>query len=84
MAEGGELDAAAIAEHLRATFLQTPLHELLDLRFLPTDDGVVVEMPVSDAAFNQTGNLHGGAIATLIDVACGSTAARASTFECLR
>ncbi len=81
MPGGEELDAAAIAEHLRATFLQTPLHKLLDLRFLPTEEGVVVEMPVSEAAFNQTGNLHGGAIATLIDVACGSTAARASTFE---
>ena len=35
----------------------------------------------AEAAFNQTGNLHGGAIATLIDVACGSTAARASSFQ---
>jgi uncharacterized protein (TIGR00369 family) len=79
--EGDRVDAAAIAAHLRQTFLVTPLHRLLGLRFLPTDDGsVVVEMPVREQAFNQTGNLHGGAIATLIDVACGSTAARASSF----
>jgi uncharacterized protein (TIGR00369 family) len=80
--DGEQLDAAAIAEHLERTFLVTPLHKLLGLRFLPANDGsVVVEMPVREEAFNQTGNLHGGAIATLIDVACGSTAARSSSFE---
>ncbi len=79
--EGDSVDVTGIAEHLRRTFLVTPLHQLLGLRFLPVDDGsVVVEMPVREQAFNQTGNLHGGAIATLIDVACGSTAARASSF----
>jgi uncharacterized protein (TIGR00369 family) len=80
--DGEQLDVAEIAEHLKRTFLITPLHKLLGLRFLPAEDGsVVVEMPVREEAFNQTGNLHGGAIATLIDVACGSTAARSSSFE---
>ncbi|MGH8984574.1 MAG: PaaI family thioesterase [Acidimicrobiia bacterium] len=37
--------------------------------------------PERQEAFNQSGNLHGGAIATLIDVACGSMAARSSSFE---
>jgi len=40
-----------------------------------------VEMPVAPGAFNASGNLHGGAIATLIDVASGSAAARAGTFR---
>jgi uncharacterized protein (TIGR00369 family) len=38
-------------------------------------------MPVRPEAFNGSGNLHGGALATLIDVAAGSCAARASGFD---
>ena len=38
-------------------------------------------MPVAPGAFNGSGNLHGGAIATLVDVASGSAAARAGTFR---
>ncbi|MFC6936500.1 PaaI family thioesterase [Actinomadura yumaensis] len=41
----------------------------------------VLSMPVREEAFNSTGNLHGGAIATLIDVAAGTAAARGSGFE---
>jgi uncharacterized protein (TIGR00369 family) len=78
----GELAGDALIEYLRRSFARTPLHSLLGLRMVPADGGsVAVEMPVAEAAFNQTGNLHGGAIATLIDVACGSAAARASSFE---
>jgi uncharacterized protein (TIGR00369 family) len=42
---------------------------------------VVFEMPVADGAFNASGNLHGGAIATLIDVSAGTAAAVNSGFE---
>ncbi|MGH9025648.1 MAG: PaaI family thioesterase [Acidimicrobiia bacterium] len=67
---------------LKARAMETPLHQLLGFRFVESDDGsFVVEMPVDEAALNQTGNLHGGAIATLIDVVGGSTAARASAFQ---
>jgi uncharacterized protein (TIGR00369 family) len=38
-------------------------------------------MPVREEAFNSTANLHGGAIATLIDVAAGTAAARGSGFR---
>src|ERR1700736_1397131 len=72
-----------LAAAMRAAFTRTPLHQLLGLR-LPADadDGtVVVEMPVSPPAFNGSGNLHGGAIATLVDVAAGSCAGRASNFD---
>ncbi len=41
-------------------------------------------MPVDPPAFNGSGNLHGGAIATLVDVAAGSCAARASSFDPLQ
>jgi uncharacterized protein (TIGR00369 family) len=63
-------------------FHQTPIHALLGLEFVErSDDVVVVKMPVRPEAFGSTGNLHGGAIATLVDVASASAAARNSTFQ---
>jgi uncharacterized protein (TIGR00369 family) len=77
----GEI-APEYLEYLRTVFLEVPLHKLLDFRFVETEPGlVVVEMPVRPEAFNGSGNLHGGALATLIDVAAGSCAARASGFD---
>lgn len=70
------------AEALRNAFKETPLHKLLDFQFAQIDDDlVIVEMPVQEAAFNSGGNLHGGAIATLVDVACGTAAAHNSSFK---
>ena len=75
-------DQHAMEEYLRTTFFEMPLHKLLGFRFLENEAGrVVVEMPVRQEAFNGSGNLHGGAIATLVDVAAGSCAARASGFD---
>ena len=77
-----ELQGEALIEFLRQSFTLTPLHQLLALRMVPADgDTVVVEMPVREEAFNQSGNLHGGAIATLVDVASGSCAARSGSFR---
>lgn len=67
---------------LRRSFDETPLHRLLGLRLVSYDEReVVVEMPVRPEAFNSTGNLHGGAIATLVDVAAGTAAALGSSFR---
>ena len=38
-------------------------------------------MPVRPNAFGFTANLHGGAVATLVDVACALAAARATDFD---
>lgn len=66
---------------LEARFKATPLHHLLGLEFIVREaDRVVVTMPVRPEAFGSTGNLHGGAIATLVDVATASAAARSSSF----
>lgn len=72
-----------VIELLREAHSSTPLHKLLGLQFVGGDDPavVIVEMPVASGAFNGSGNLHGGAIATLVDVAAGSAAARAGTFR---
>ena len=82
----GGPDPASV-EALRAAFTSTPLHAFLGLRFVeppPGDGTVVVEMPVAAPAFNGSGNLHGGALATLVDVAAGSCAGRASGFDPFR
>jgi uncharacterized protein (TIGR00369 family) len=72
-----------VIELLRAAHSSTPIHQLLGLDFVSGSDPavVIVEMPVAPGAFNGSGNLHGGAIATLVDVASGSAAARAGTFR---
>lgn len=60
----------------------TPLHRLLGLELVEIGERhAVLSMPVRPEAFNSTGNLHGGAIATLIDVAAGTAAARGSGFR---
>ncbi|KAB2352177.1 PaaI family thioesterase [Actinomadura rudentiformis] len=70
-------------DFIRTTLRQsTPLHELLGLEIVEIGDShALLSMPVREQAFNSTGNLHGGAIATLIDVAAGTAAARGSGFE---
>ena len=69
------------ADAMRRLFKETPLHKLLDLTFVRIDaDLVIVEMPVKGDALNAGGNLHGGAIATLVDVAAGTAAAHNSSF----
>lgn len=90
------LDDPELLERLRAGFRATPLHALLGLEYLDettdpagpgdpvgsaADGWAVVSMPVREEAYGTTGSLHGGAIATLLDVVCASAAARASGFE---
>ena len=82
----GGPDPASV-ETLRAAFTNTPLYAFLGLRFVepsPVEGTIVVEMPVAGPAFNGSGNLHGGALATLVDVAAGSCAGRASGFDPFR
>jgi uncharacterized protein (TIGR00369 family) len=67
---------------MREHMPDSPIQRLLGLRFVSLGaDKVIVEMPVREEAFNSTGNLHGGAIATLIDVAAGTAAAVGSRFR---
>lgn len=74
-------DGAVMAEMVER-FRTTPIHALLGLDILPVDpersDATVVTMPVAPGAIGSTGNVHGGAIATAVDVACASAAARSS------
>ena len=68
---------------MKEAFEQTPIHALLQLNIRDnTEVGYsTVDMPITPNTFGSTGNVHGGAIATMLDVACASAAARASGFE---
>lgn len=69
-------------DQMRAILHQAPLQALLGLEFVELGAAhAIVSMPVREQAFNSTGNLHGGAIATLIDVAAGTAAAVGSGFR---
>lgn len=57
------------------------LHDLLGLDFTWEEGpgtSAAVHMPVRPAAFGFTNNLHGGAIATMVDLACALAAARST------
>lgn len=76
----GELNLTAEErDRLREHFSEIPLHKLLDLSPVQVgQEPITFEMPVRAEAFNPSGNLHGGAIATLIDVTAGTAAALGS------
>jgi uncharacterized protein (TIGR00369 family) len=70
------------AQRERDWFSQVPLHKVLGIELVEMGDAFAVfSMPVAEGAFNSTGNLHGGAIATLIDIASGAAAALGSGFK---
>ena len=81
MSDGVDPDVLAEA---KAQFHATPLHALLglDIRSLEDTepDMAIVDMPITPGTFGSTGNVHGGAIATLVDVACATAASRSSSF----
>lgn len=69
-------------QQMREHFDTVALHQLLGLELEDLGERhAVFSMPVDTPAFGSTGNLHGGAVATLIDVAAGSAAAVASGFD---
>jgi uncharacterized protein (TIGR00369 family) len=72
-------------ETMAERFKSTPLHALLGLDIRPYDDVPadmsIVDMPVTPDTFGSTGQVHGGAIAILFDVALASAAARSSSYE---
>ncbi len=75
-------DDASVARHERAQAI--PLHALLGLDYERPEKGArhaQVRMPVRPEAFGFTGSLHGGAIATMVDLACALAAARATDFD---
>jgi uncharacterized protein (TIGR00369 family) len=79
-----ELTSVPTNDEDKAPFSSIPLHELLALEYdAPEEpgDSAEVRMPVRPEAFGFTRNLHGGAIATMVDLACALAAVRSSGFD---
>jgi uncharacterized protein (TIGR00369 family) len=58
------------------------LHAFLDLTIDELGpDYAIMSMPLRAEALNGSGNLHGGAVATLIDVTAGTAAARSERYD---
>ncbi len=79
-------DLADVRAEMQRRFQATPLHALLGIEILEHDPDApgtsTVTMQVGPNSFGSvTDDLHGGAIATLVDVACASAAARATTYH---
>ena len=65
-----------ILQHLKARHEHGKYHQLHGLQILSLSDGYAkVFMPPSPNILNPLGNVHGGAIYTLCDVAAGTAAA---------
>jgi uncharacterized protein (TIGR00369 family) len=62
-------------------FSSVPLHRHLELELCQLEPAVIVEMPLDERARGLTTSAHGGAIATLVDVASSCAAALADGFE---
>jgi uncharacterized protein (TIGR00369 family) len=60
-----------------------PLHNLLGFDVHPEPDGPIsrVDMPVRAESFGVNDNLHGGALATLVDLASAIAAVRERTVD---
>ena len=60
-----------------------PLHDLLglDFAFEAGSTEATVRMPVAPVAFGFTGTLHGGAIATMVDLACALASVQSRDFD---
>ena len=77
-----DLDAdtqAAIQSSLRSS---AALHEFLELTIEELGHTyAVLSLPLATNALNTSRNLHGGAVAALIDVAAGAAAARSENYD---
>jgi len=69
-------------DRMQSMLHEIPMHALLGIELVELGDVYsILSMPVREQAFNSTGNLHGGAVATLIDVAAGTAAALGGGFR---
>ncbi len=72
-----ELDEAAQQSIVDAMQKSTPVHEFLDIRIVEIGPGYsVLSMPTKGEALNRNGTVHGGVMATLMDVAAGVAASQ--------
>jgi uncharacterized protein (TIGR00369 family) len=72
-----------MARLMKEAFVDVPLHRLLELDVVDVGRPGVATMaiPIKANALGRTGQLHGGAISLLCDLACAAAASTASTYD---
>lgn len=72
-----------LARLMKEAFVDVPLHRLLELDVVDVGRPGVATMaiPIKANALGRTGQLHGGAISLLCDLACAAAASTASTYD---
>jgi uncharacterized protein (TIGR00369 family) len=72
-----------LRDAMQAAFDGVPVQRLVGLQVVAAgDDGpAIMEIPLAPEALGATGQLHGGVIALLCDVACAVAASGASTYD---
>ena len=72
-----------IAAAMREAFLDVPLHRFVGLEVpdIGAPGTATMRVPLSPNVLGRTGNLHGGAIGLLCDLACAAAASTASTYD---
>ena len=72
-----------LRDAMQAAFDAVPVQRLVGLQVVAAgDDGpAIMEIPLAAEALGATGQLHGGVIALLCDVACAVAASGASTYD---
>ena len=80
--EAGEADLE-LARLMEQAFLDVPLHGLLDLEVVDVGRPGVAAMaiPLKQPALGATGQLHGGVIAVLCDLACAAAATTSTSYD---
>ena len=72
-----------LRDAMQAAFDAVPVQALVGMQVVAAgDDGpTIMEIPLGPNALGATGQLHGGVIALLCDVACAVAASSASTYD---
>ena len=72
-----------LAAQMREAFLDVPLHKLVGLEVVEVGEPgrATMALPLTGNALGRTGQLHGGAVSLLCDLACAAAASTASTYD---
>jgi uncharacterized protein (TIGR00369 family) len=77
-----EMALESAAAEMRDSFNNAPIHKLLAIALTADEAGTAtVEIPLTANALGSTGNLHGGVIAIMCDVACAAAAHGAAGYD---
>ena len=72
-----------LARLMREAFLEVPLHRFVGLEVVAVGEPgkATMAIPLAENALGRTGQLHGGAVSLLCDLACAAAASTSSAYD---